>query len=240
MRHLLLILFTITIHHAASAQIAGIAASKVAAINVQPIPVRTAELEPSFNYARNNTASDSININSNITWRVTYGATEDIEIGFNAGPGFSNACLSAKMRVYEKDKLAFGIMAGTSIKLGNNNIGADDRLIQGYGLGLISSHVLNEKNSIDLNAQYFSNKGSTDSFIFNGEWGTYSLHEEFQFVIGIGYQTTSANPIVSLYTGFSLENADNYGMVITPTFTLSGADLHTNPQTFGLGLTSSS
>ncbi len=219
-------------------QISGISASKSAAINVFPIPQKYAELEPTFNYSRSkyDFDGDSILLSSSISWRLTYGLTKEVELGLNTSSDFSTTCLSTKVQAYQKDKLALGAMAGFGMNLGNRVSGSDKDFVTGYGAGIIASYDLNPKNSIDLNLQYYKNIGSFDSFIINAEIGSYVLHEKWQLIFGFGYQTTSANPIVTLYPGLAIESAKNFILVFAPAITISGADLHTNPQTFGFGL----
>jgi len=170
----------------ASAQIAGIAATKNVAFSAHPIPPKEAEFEPTYNFFRNITASDSTNISSNITWRLSYGLTKGLELGLNTGPGFSSSCMAIKYAIYEKENLSLSLMGGLGLMLGNRNIAAGENLMQGYGLGLISTHDFTEKSSVDLNAQYFRNIGSTDSFILNAEYGVYPFKEKVIFVVGAG------------------------------------------------------
>lgn len=218
-------------------QISGTSASKIAAMHAFPVDYKAAEFEPTYNYSRNKNdiRGDSISLMSNISWRITYGLTKDVELGFNTGNNFSASCLSTKAKLYESEKLALGALAGVGLSLGNRVIGDEADLLTGYGVGFISTHTLDAKNSLDLNVQYYKSIDSYGSLIINADFGSYSLMDKWLLVAGLGYQSTIANPIVTLYLGVSIETSTNYGVVFAPSITLSGADVHTNPQTYGFG-----
>jgi len=218
-------------------QISGIAGTKIAAFHAQAVDLHTTEFEPTYNYSRNiyAPASDSVSISSNISWRVSYGLSEKVEVGFNSGGNFSSACIASKVEIYEKEKIGLALMCGVGLQLGNFVKAPGDDLISGYGVGAISTYQIDDKNSIDANVQFYKNNGSFDSFFATVDYGTYSVSDKVLLILGFNYQTTDIDPIISTFLGVSIETAENYALVLSPTFTLSGANILTNPQTYGFG-----
>jgi len=222
----------------ATAQIGGIAGTKLAAFMAEPLPIANAEFEPTFNYGRSlaGVDSDSIVLSSNMSWRFSYGLTKDVELGFNSMGDFSSVCLSSKVKLYSEDQFGLSAMTGIGLNLGNLTVAEDYQKVYGYGAGLISTYDFNKSHSLDFNLQYYRNVGSFDSMIATLEYGTYSIIDRWLFVIGLNLQTTGLDPILTLNTGVSIETAESYAVVLNPFFTLYGADINTNPQSYGFAL----
>jgi len=210
-RVVLVILAFVAFSISGFSQIAGISASKIAAMHSTPVDYKTAEFEPTFNYGRNlyGVRTDSVSIASNVSWRLTYGFSNNLELGFNSVSDFSSACMAAKYRIFEDEKIGFAAMAGLGTGLGNLVIAESNDLLSGYGFGLISTHKFDAKNSLDLNVQYYKNIGSFNSLIINADFGTTAFRDKWLVVAGLGYQTTSATPILTLYLGLSIETIWN-------------------------------
>jgi len=221
-----------------SAQINGLSASKLNAFHTTPIVHKEAELEPTWNYMRSNgpEGSDSTLLETNLSWRMTYGIAEGAEIGFNAPSDFSSFCFSAKAQIYQRDKIALGLMAGAGFNFENGIVAPDQSLLSYYAGGLIVSYELDGKNTIDANIQAYKNTGGGSSnILMTADWGSYLIGEKFQFIISTIYSHSSESKVLMLSPGISIESSEKYALAINPAITLSGADTDIAPQTFALG-----
>lgn len=236
-------------------QIAGISGSKISAFSYDPIPKHKVEFEPTFNITRDNKFwnedselmdLDSFVVSSSLCWRITYGLSDNIEVGLSVPSNVSNGSLGIKAYLYGGDVFNLTAMAGTNIALGNrvydkDNPSIDD--LSNYGLGLVGSLVFDEKRSIDINFQiqdYFKNdvdEVPTSSYFFNADYGGRALNENLLFILGSGYQFYKTDELTqskwTLYPGISIEYAKNYLIVINTSFDLTGKNME---KQFGFSL----
>lgn len=220
-------------------QVNGPSASKLTTFNVQPVAKSEAEFEPTWNYSRNlgPFSSDSVVISTNISWRLTYGLFEGVELGISTSSDFSNLCIGSKVTLFEKEKLAMSAMGGMGFNLENKTIASDQSLLSSYAVGLIASYQINDKNSIDANIQTYKTTGdSPTNILMSADWGGYALGDKFQLIFGASYNSSSSSSVVVIYPGFAVEAAENFILVLAPAITLYGADIHGAAQTFGIGL----
>lgn len=236
------------------AQISGIGGTKLNAISWNPLPVHTAEFEPTFGIAHTKTfwnddgeptENNQTTVSSSISWRVTYTPAPKLEFGLSAPSDLSTGSISSKYVILDKSVLKLGVMTGLNLALGNrtfptNSPGPDD--VSTYGVGLITSLDFDEKNSIDFNVQYqdfFDDLNGTlygTSFI-NMEYGYRTFNDKVLLVLGWGYQHSSigdtSENVMSLYPGISIEAAKRFAVVLNTSHDLFGRNMS---KSFGFNL----
>jgi len=147
------------------AQITGISATKLSAINAFPVPQRVAEFEPTFGLCRTSggwgergfRGSDTISVSGNINWRLSYGLLDNFEIGFNVLSDASFGNFTMKSKVLERGDFALGIMGGLGMPLGERTYAHSDPSIDdvsNYGIGLAMSYEMDSLASVDFSVQY--------------------------------------------------------------------------------------
>lgn len=236
-------------------QITGISGSKISAFSYDPIPKNIVEFEPTFNITSsdqiwdndsNLTDLDSASVSSSLCWRITYGMTDNIEVGLSVPSDVSAGGLGIKAYLYGDDVFNLTAMAGTNIALGNRIYDKDNPSIDDlstYGLGLVGSLVFDEKRSIDINFQvqdYFKNDIEgipTSSYFFNADYGGRGWNDKLLFILGSGYQFNKIDDVTqskwTLFPGVSIEFAENYLIVMNTSFDFAGKNME---KQFGFSL----
>jgi hypothetical protein len=216
-------------------QIAGVSASKLATISTDVVPKNVIEFEPSVSaifskgywnsvssFKSFNAAGDSLVTASDLYWRFTYGAIENLEIGFSIPSNVAGISVGAKYLLpfsFEKNT-TFGIMAGLNAPLGNSGYSLDlEKNHQEYSLGLaaggIISHSFTDVISCDFNIQVQKHipSGSasdynTSDFSVGTDFGYYFV-DAIQAIIGVNYYSSSFND----------SNLNQYSLILNPGFT---------------------
>ncbi len=250
--------------YSVSAQLGGISGLKIVTFHPDPIPKKTVEFEPTYNVSRssgffdrnNFTGSDTINIESNLSWRLTYGLSDRIEVGINFQSDVALGNFDFKIKLNEGDKLRFGAVGGLGVPLGNrsfafSNPGIDD--VTNYTLGLIGTYEIDSISSVDFNflvTDFFRDVYETSAlpipnptqrltgttYNMNAEIGSYFLDEGILLVGGLGYYTTAIDELweAGLYgvVGVAIEIYNNYVFTLGATYTVYGIN---QPRTLALG-----
>lgn len=237
-----------------AAQIAGISASKITAFNYIPVAFKTAEFEPTINLSStdsyfdndgNSFSTDSLTVNSFLSWRITYGIFENVEVGLNFPANMQGGNTSIKAYLFGDDLFHLAAMAGLYFPWGNrtydqNNPSAND--IGNYGLGLIGSLEWDDRNSTDINFQFQNNfqdhdQLPTNSYFVNIDHSLYSKNGKMLWILGSGYQYAKVNNQVqskfTLYPGFAIELPETFLIVIATSFDIAGKN---NSKNIGFGL----
>ena len=265
MKSPLRILFLILLcSYSASAQLGGIAGLKIVTFHPDPIPKKTVEFEPTFNVSRSSgffdrssfTGSDTIEIESNLSWRLTYGLSDRIEVGMNFQSDVVFGNFDFKVKLNDSDKLRFGAVGGLGVPLGNrsfsfSNPSIDD--VSNYTLGIIGTYETDSLTSIDFNflvTDYFRDVFEISDMPMPGirqrltgttlnmsaEVGSYFLAENILLVGGLGYFTTAIDNFweAGLFgvSGVAIEIYNNYVFTFGATYTLHGIN---QPRTLALG-----
>ncbi len=224
-------------------QIGGITASKINSVNHAPIDVGLAEFEPSYNFSKSRkqwdqngnlsplySTIDSIVIDASFNLRMAYTMTDELEVGCNLGEGYSN--WSAKYAVYTKNNFGLGLMLGANFPFGFAEIDTRNRTVDQigtYGMGLIASYEVNEKSSIDFNAQiqnYFQdNEDLPNNDIFlSVDYGHYV--KDLFLIVSFLYQTSDFDDFqqnkLTFSPGISFEMKPEYLIVANANFDLTG------------------
>lgn len=227
------------------AQVGGISGGKINALNHLPIPVGTAEFEPNFGISTSKSTwdnngniqnifsnSDSVAVNTSISFRMAYPLTDKLEIGTFIAENFSN--WSFKYALNGSKKLGYGILGGVNIPFGNAIIDKSNRQsdhVLNYVLGGIMSYQINQSSSIDFNVQfqdYFHDVDGLANYdlITYLDYGNYIGDSGIQLLSSISYQHSPTEGIdsylLTYYPGFSLEMKSNYFLVLSGTISLLG------------------
>ncbi len=223
---------------ALNAQIGGLSASKLAVINTETVPRFTIEFEPSFFFGYSSRYwdhagqskslfknTDSLQVNSEMDFRFTYGLTEHWEAGFTLPSDVAFINVGSKYRFLEKEKYSLAILNGINLPLGNhvyhitNRRHSRNEYDANLLLGLATTYQFNKKFSVDLNSVFqghlnrgFSHVAEHADVFFNTDFGYYFI-EGLQGIIGFYFSRTRDG----LYSG----NAKK--LTINPGFTVEKA-----------------
>ncbi len=246
-------------------QISGISASKLSNFCTDPVPHYMLEFEPSlnvcfskgfynsqpeFNYYLPD--GDSLSVSSDLFFRFTYGAADNLEIGFTVPASMGNVGIGAKYKVpFSFDNnTSFGVLAGLNFPLGTrgyrlsgNNSGGK---LFSYGIagGVIISYFFTKDFSVDINGIAQKNFPSNDaadyntSSVFAGADFGYYFIKHVQAIIGFNYSEYNFNVSDSeqyglvLNPGFTIETGKDFIIVLNTPITIAGKNID---KTFGFG-----
>ena len=247
----------IIISTSVNAQTGGISASKLATINALPVPERKIEFEPSLSTSYctgyfNETGKimnyynedDSINIESEISIRITYGLTESMEVGLSVPIGADYISAGVKYKFFEAKRLAIAALAGINSsfhsKLPKSNIKYEESTLIATGFAI--TWLLNNKFSVDMDSQcQFTLKKTSDQHRYDGFLDIdagYYVFPWLQPVLGVNYGRSEFSlcnsdiTMIVLNTGFTFEPAEQFLMVINSPLILGGKNTDRN---FGFG-----
>jgi len=229
------------------AQVGGISGSKLSAVCVDVVDHHKIEFEPSFFHVRSSQSwdadghlqnifgtSDSINVNTGINFRMTYGLWDKLEIGGTISSDLQMSNWGLRYIVYSQKKMGFAVVAGANIPFGNKTIDKSIRLadnLTSVGGGGVMSVQFSENLSLDVNAQYMAFTQKTDknnkgTMYFNADLGYYVFSHQLQLIGSLAYQQTKFQDFTSstltVYPGFTLETGKNYIVVISVPFDVYG------------------
>jgi len=241
----LIILFLFAIN--LSAQVGGISGSKLSAVCVDVVDHHKIEFEPSFYHVRSSQtwdkdghldnifgSADSVNRNTGINFRMTYGLWDKLEIGGTFSTDLQMSSWGLRYILYTKEKIGFALVAGANIPFGNKPIDKTIRLadnLTSVGGGGVMSVQFSENLSLDLNAQYmaFTQKTAEDNkgtLYINADLGYYVFKHQLQLIGSLAYQQTRFETFTSntltVYPGFTLETGKNYIIVLSTPFDVYG------------------
>ncbi len=226
------------------AQIQGISASKLISMSSDAIDKNTFEFEPAFGYLKyrkywdekgklHDVPGDSVYYESELAFRFTYSVAEGLEIGATIPANVSRMYFGTKYCREFSDKFNAGLMAGVNLPVGTGGYHTTIRpyeQAQRLGVGLIFSYQPNYKLSFDANIELQEITGKTiegykESFMYKMDAGLF-VNEWLQPVMAFsashnhfdGYETNR----FTFYTGCTIEPADNFLMVLTLPFDISG------------------
>ena len=222
-----------------NAQVSGISASKLATINAMPVIKNNIEFEPAvqFNYTSKKydelgkpesifTNNDSIDINSCMNFRVTYGVNERCEIGMMVPSDVSGFSLGTKYLIASNQNISMSGLAG----LNSTSNSVICKINQGYDKalklagGMALTWQLSDVFSIDMDNQFQKALNTTKEkhqfdYFFNIDAG-YFVNEFLQPVIGLNYcrhefqESTYNSELMIINLGITIEPAERFLMVI--------------------------
>lgn len=242
-----------------TAQIGGLAASKLGTLCTSTVQSGAIEFEPFFGYTKSNhvfdengnrqllfATSDSTMIFSNIGFRFSYGVMENLEIGVTAPVDISELRFGAKYKLPFEGKLTAGLLAGYNAIIGNQiyvRQHAAHEVSPSIMGGIVMTYELTEKLSVDFDAQYQKHTqkntlGHSQGFYINTDIGYYLL-EKVNFIMGLNYtfqayeDHNDNSHLLTLNTGIAIEKAEHFILVLNAPFDLFGKNEY---QTHGFGL----
>jgi len=227
----LLLLNTLT------AQVSGISASKLSAINTETIPVNSFEFEPSFlvgfssKYWNNNSSildsfpkRDSLETISQLNFRFTYGLIDNLEVGFSIPGDASSLSVGTKFKIFKKNKNSVALITGFNTPLGNktyrisNKVNSINELDNSLAMGIVYSKEFTENLSLDLNLEYQTHLNSSKNysdFFINTDLGYYI--NKIQLILGLYYASNSNVQNSNKFTiniGTTIERNDDFILVL--------------------------
>ncbi len=246
-RFLPVVLFLLMSGSGLYAQIGGLSGSKLISYTVDVVDDKKIEFEPSFYYLvstkywDNNhhltdrfSTPDSLETNSGMGFRFTYGLWDKMEIGLSVTSVISNASIGLRYVVVQKEKYALAAMAGADIPLGsgvyNKNIRFAERALSA-GAGVVGTIEPNQNLSVDLQVQYMGYLVETadrdkGGFYLSGDVGYYIWNHTFQLIGAANYSSIKNSmgnhSVVTLDTGFTVETGKNFIVVVGFPFDVYG------------------
>lgn len=242
----------------ARAQVGGISDSKLGTICTEAISKNTIEFESAFGTTQTNQywdkngklfdtyqTSDSMELNSDLGFRFTYGAFENFEIGIALPADVSAVSWGMKYKFLSLDKLSFGAMFGLNTIFGNTVYNKSVKTIERtptYAAGLASTYQINDDLSVDCDVQYqaftqkIQEKHTNDLFINLGVG--YFIKGIVQPIIELNYGASNFDnsdvnlALLTLNPGVTIETAERFMIVLNTPIDISGKN---TDKTTGLG-----
>jgi len=232
----------------ASAQVAGVSASKLTAIDANLVPAGHLEAEPSFIYlygkkAFNNYGklypvsvnADSAVILKDFFFRFTYGVGSRLEIGTYVTANLNSLSFGAKYRFIQHKKFMAVAL------LGFNFSDAPEWEVRktgffgkamGIATGVGLTSIFSPRFSLDISAQYqhtfcYTNSLSEDYFL-DSDLGYYVFHHTLQLIGGVSLQYSQFkdnNPdtfLFSFHPGVTIERGKSFIIVFYTPIDLAG------------------
>jgi len=243
---LLILLCTQCTLHAQNGSLSG---TKIAALSHSSLPKGLLEFEPTFSsswYSSYFTDSGteeygSKTYESGLSWRITTGIFDKAEIGVNASSTFESIDLGFKYTLRDSARINLAAMLGYSSDLGNRTYVPPQSRYYAYQLGLISTIILDDKNSIDFNVQLeqsYANSNDWSTWYLNADFGTYALHKDYLLILGASYFISSdGHKKFSLIPALSIEGNEQFFLVVALTDDIWGRNQVDNTTGFSLTVT---
>ncbi len=221
----------------AMAQVCGVSASKLGACNATPVPLHSLEFEPIFasmwstnfwNQDRRNMprfeSNDSIEHNTSLTFRTTYGVSRNAEAGFLLSSDLSQMGLATKIRFLQTEKNELAWLAGYHYERPGepeSNPGRPENIRHAAVAGLSWTTFLSRRWSVDTDFQwqtdYFQQESGNQIF-FNADAG-YFIQHGLQAILGISYNRgwgdadSGTRELTTLNIGGTIETGENFILV---------------------------
>ncbi len=248
---LALLLGVMLLGETVSAQVAGVSASKLTAIDATLVSPKTIEAEPSFSYLFSKKAfngngnlcpvsftNDSAVVLKDLFFRFTYGVSERLEIGTFITSDLSAISFGAKYRFVQHKKFLAVALLGLNFSNGSDFglrrtgfFGKSMGIATGVGLTTIFSPGF----SLDVSAQYqntFCYKGSlSDDYFVDSDLGYYVFNRTLQLIGGFSFQYNhfkTGNPDafrLSFHPGVTIETGKSFLIVFYTPIDLVGKNM---------------
>ena len=207
----------ITIH--LTAQVQGVSAEKLGAINPSTVHLRNVEFEPAFGYLWSKKTfdnnghlvplsdeNDSISILSALGVRFTYGFAKNFEAGGTVNTDLNNFSLGLKYTMFQHEKFSGAAILGTTLSNESDivfrNTGFFGKTASLAG-GFVFSNKMGKHFSVDYDVQYqnlFDGERSyMDNYYIHADAG-YMLKGVHLLIAGLAYQ----------YNHFKIDREDAY------------------------------
>jgi len=233
------------------AQVSGVSASKLTAIDASLVASKTLEVEPSFSYLYSKKAfdgngdlypvsldNDSAVILKDMFFRFTYGVSKHLEIGTYITANLSSVSFGAKYRFVQYKKFLavalLGVNFSNESSFGIRKTGFFGKYIGiASGVGLTGNFT--SRFSLDVSAQYqyaFCYEGFLSSgFFLDSDLGYYILDGTLQLAGGLSFQYNRFKPgepdvyRLSFHPGVTVETGKSFILVFYTPIDLTGKNM---------------
>lgn len=232
------------------AQVSGVSGSKVNAVNAAPIFRHTVEFEPVIetgwskrrwndNWRREDLFSspDSTSRFTSMSYRITYGISEDLEAGVNITGDFEMISFAFKKRFIDNEILGVSFLGGFNYVAGNGiyNLDKIRHMHSAIVAGISASYSASERFSLDVDLQFepgiknIRTLNDYSHFYINSDAGWY-INDDLQLVGGFSFSHLVSNNedkpeganIFKLNPGFTVEKGRNFILVGGIPFCVAG------------------
>ncbi len=231
-----------------SAQVSGVSASKLTAVDATLISVKTLETEPSFTYLYGKNAfdndgkthpvsldTDSAVILKYMFFRFTYGVGRNLEIGTFVTTNLSSISFGAKYRLVQHRKFLGVVLLGINFSNESNysirKTGFFGKSI-GITTGIALTNNFSSRLSLDVSAQYqnsFCYEGSlSNDYFLDCDLGYFVSHQSLQLVGGFSFQYNHVKRgnrdayLLSFHPGVTIETGKSFIIVFYTPIDLMG------------------
>ncbi len=228
------------ISYVSLAQIGGLSASKLNTLSATVVGTGKLEFEPSFSVERDiflvhtNVYDRDTALHKSFNFRFTYGAIPNLELGFYMPVSMNDVALGVKYKVFTRQKVLISVIGGT-------NLAMDTTVsVNNFGGGLVTSLRYTEAFSSDMELVYLHNnlEPKVSGVFFNMDHGLYI--GKIQYVIGFNSMIVPANMQLSqvwITPGVTIENAQQFLIVITYNYSLLKTDIRSQGLSFAFTIT---
>lgn len=226
---ILAILVTMGISVVISGQISGISSSKLSVPRAEILGQGSFEFEPSFLVAHSHSSFDESgsshsiygdDVVSTLAFRVTFGISENFEVGSVLPSDIENIGLGAKFNYWNSDFFTTSIITGFGLPAGNSF--HSDSIPKEYhysaSIGNVFSFAVSENASVDVMISYTSIIGEHEynSIISIQSGFGYYLSEKFQVIAELSGITALSEEMysgkISIAPGFSYSVTNSLGI----------------------------
>jgi hypothetical protein len=230
------------------AQVSGVSASKLTAIDATLVAPKTLEAEPSFTYLFSKKSfghfghthpvlpgQDSAILLKDLFFRFTYGAGKNLEIGTFITDNLSSVSFGAKYRFIQHKKFLAVALLGFNFS-DEPNFGIQKTGFFGKSMGIASGIALTEnftsRFSLDVAVQYQSTfspeKYLSNNFFLDSDLGYYVYHGTLQLIGGISLQYNNFRTgapdayLLSIHPGVTIEPSRHFLIVFYAPVDIAG------------------
>ena len=248
---LLLLIAGFLLSNGLMAQVAGVSASKLTAIDATLVAPKTLEAEPSYTYlfsrksfdGRGNlyavsSDADSAVILKDMFFRFTYGVNSRLEIGTFITSNLSSFSFGAKYRFVKHEKFMavalLGLNFSNESNFGIRKTGFFGKYL-GISTGLAFTGNFTDRLSLDVSAQYqytFCYEGAlSNNYFIDSDIGYYIFNHTLQLAGGFSFQYNRAvtdapdSYSLSFHPGVTIEPGRSFLIVFYTPFDLIGKNL---------------
>lgn len=234
-----------------TAQVAGVSASKLTAIDATLVSQKTLEAEPSFAYLYSKKAfdnegrlypvsldSDSAVILKDLFFRFTYGVNKRLEIGTFITSNLSSVSFGAKYRFLQHKKFLAAALLGVNFSnvsnFGVRKTGFFGKYM-GVTTGVALTNCFSPRFSLDITSQYqktFCYEGFiSDNYFLDSDLGYYVFNGTLQLIGGFSFQYNhfkNGDPDtyrLSLHPGVTIETGKSFIIVFYTPIDIAGRDM---------------
>lgn len=249
MRKVIILLVVVLATYTLNAQVMGVSASKLAAMNGETAARNQVEFEPGFGYfwankhynedgklENFNPDKDSTAVFQAMAFRITYGISDRFESGILIASDMSSFSFGMKYNLFKKGGFSTALMAGVTAANESDIVAVNTGIFgktASIAIGIAGTQEFNEKMSVDFDVQYQNirdRKSSYSNDIFaNAEFG-YRFKNNNQIIGGFSYTVNNhthkydghTNQLLTFNVGGTISSGENFEIVVFTPFAVYG------------------